>query len=108
MDIKTSFFSGNIEETIYMVQPENSVLDNVKCIVCKLKKSIYGIKKYSRQYYQKFYKVIISFGFEVNLVYDYVYQNKYSARSIPIFSYLLYRSDITIFMRGRHKSISWE
>ena len=44
MDVKTSFLNGNIDETIYMVQLENFVFEDPKKMVCKLKKSIYGLK----------------------------------------------------------------
>ena len=40
----TTFLNGNIEETIYMVQPENFAFEDPKSKVYKLKKSIYGLK----------------------------------------------------------------
>ena len=49
MDVKMTFLNGNINETIYMVQPENFVLGDPKNMVCKLTKSIYGLKQASRQ-----------------------------------------------------------
>ena len=63
MDVKTAFLNGDIDETIYMVQPENFVSGATKKKVCKLKKSIYGLKQASRQWYYKFHQVIISSGF---------------------------------------------
>ena len=68
MDVKTAFLNGDIGETIYMVQPENFELGNPKHLVCRLKKSIYGLKQASRQWYRKFDKVISSYGFEENTV----------------------------------------
>jgi len=44
MDVKTAFLNGNIDETIYMVQLENFVSGDPKAMVCKLTKSIYGLK----------------------------------------------------------------
>ena len=44
MDVKTAFLNGDIEETIYMVQPENFVLGDPTKMVCKLTKFIYGLK----------------------------------------------------------------
>ena len=44
MDVKTTFLNGNIDETIYMVQLENFVSGDPKNMVCKLTKSIYGLK----------------------------------------------------------------
>jgi len=60
MDIKTTFLNGDIDETIYMVQPKNFVSGNSKSMVCKLKKFIYGLKQASRQWYHKFHQVITS------------------------------------------------
>jgi hypothetical protein len=44
MDLKTTFLNGNIDETMYMVQPENFVSKDSKYMVCKFKKSIYELK----------------------------------------------------------------
>ena len=51
MDVKIAFLNGDIEETIYMVQPENFESKKSKHLVCKLKKSIYGLKQASHQWY---------------------------------------------------------
>ena len=63
MDVKTTLLNGDIDETIYMVYQENFVLGDAKQMVCKLKKSIYGLKQASCQWYYKFHQVVISFGF---------------------------------------------
>ena len=48
MDVKTAFLNGNVEETIYMVQPEGFETKGSEHLVCKLKKSIYSLKQASR------------------------------------------------------------
>ena len=48
MDVKTMFLNYDIEQKIYMVLPENFVSGDSKFMVCKLKKSIYGLKQASR------------------------------------------------------------
>ncbi|KAJ9554358.1 hypothetical protein OSB04_018403 [Centaurea solstitialis] len=93
MDVKTAFLNGNIDETIYMTQPENLALGDSKSMVCRLKKSIYGLKQASRQWYLKFHQVITSFGYEVNLVEDCVY-HKFSGSSVIFL--ILYVDDILI------------
>ncbi|CAM8931703.1 unnamed protein product [Rhodiola kirilowii] len=40
MDVKTTFLNGDIDEVIYMVQPENLERGDSKNMVCKLRKSI--------------------------------------------------------------------
>ena len=44
MDVKTTFLKGNLEEEIYMMQPESFIANNQEHMVCKLKRSIYGLK----------------------------------------------------------------
>ena len=44
MDVKTAFLNDFLEEEVYMSQPEGFVLKIKPNQVCKLKKSIYGLK----------------------------------------------------------------
>ena len=60
MDVKTVFQNGDIEQIIYMVQPENFVSGDLKSMVCKLNKFIHGLKHASRQWYYNFHQVITS------------------------------------------------
>ena len=53
MDVKTAFLNGDLEEDIYMVQPEGFVQEGKEDYVCKLKKSLYGLKQSPRAWYQK-------------------------------------------------------
>jgi hypothetical protein len=48
MDVKTAFLNGNIEEELYMVQPEGFVDPKDAKKVCKLQRSIYGLKAASQ------------------------------------------------------------
>jgi hypothetical protein len=54
MDLKTTILHGDLEEEIYMKQPEGYALKGKKELVCKLKKSLYGLKQSPRMWYQKF------------------------------------------------------
>ena len=44
MDLKTTFLHRDLEEEICMKQPEGFALKGKKELVCKLKKSLYGLK----------------------------------------------------------------
>ena len=48
MDVKTTFLNGNLEESIYMKEPEGFIEQGQEQKVCKLKRSIYGLKQASR------------------------------------------------------------
>jgi hypothetical protein len=45
MDVKTTFLNGELEEEIYMDQPNGCVTNGQENKVCKLLKSLYGLKK---------------------------------------------------------------
>ena len=45
MDVKTAFLNGDLEEEIYMDQLEGCVVPGKEKKVCKLVKSIYGLKQ---------------------------------------------------------------
>ena len=63
MDVKTAFLNGDLEEEVYVNQPESFSIEGKGHMVCKLKKSIYRLKQASRQWYVKFNDIITSFGF---------------------------------------------
>ena len=65
MDVKTAFLNGELTEEVYMIQPEGfTSTDESK--VCKLQRSIYGLKQASRSWNMRFDKVIKMYGFIKN------------------------------------------
>lgn len=60
-DIKTAFLNGDLKETVYMKQPIGFTDGTEK--VCKLLKSLYGLKQASRCWNQKFTHFIKKFDF---------------------------------------------
>ncbi|GJV62867.1 retrotransposon protein, putative, ty1-copia subclass [Tanacetum coccineum] len=66
MDVKTVFLNEHISEEIYMEQPEGFVNPKYPNRVCKLKRSIYGLKQESRQWNKRFDDEIKKFGFTQN------------------------------------------
>ena len=52
MDVKIAFLHGDLEEEIFMSQPDGFKLKEKKELVCKLKKSLYGLKQSPRQWYK--------------------------------------------------------
>ena len=71
--MKTAFLSGELEEEVYMEQPKGFPSSDGEQLVFKLKKSTYGLKQASRQWYLKFHNVISSFGFVENFMDQCIY-----------------------------------
>ena len=63
MDVKTTLLHWNLDEEIYMKQPEGFIVKGNKELACNLKKSLYGLKQYPRMWYQKFNAYILGLGF---------------------------------------------
>ena len=66
MDVKTAFLNGNLTEDVYMMQPEGFVDPTNAGKICKLQKSIYGLKQASRSWNIRFDEVVKGFGFIKN------------------------------------------
>ena len=63
IDVKTAFLNGNLEEDVHMTQPDGFVLDGQAKKVCKLQRSIYGLKQASRSWNIRFDEAAKEFGF---------------------------------------------
>lgn len=46
LDVKTAFLHGDLDEDIYMAQPEGFQVAGKEDWVCKLKRSLYGLNKH--------------------------------------------------------------
>jgi hypothetical protein len=93
MDAKTTFLNGNIEEELYIVQPEGVVDPKDANKVCKLQRSIYGLKQASRSWNLRFDEVIKGFGFVQNTEESCIYK-KMSGRSVSFL--VLYVDEILL------------
>ena len=81
MDVKTTFFHGKLEKTIYMRQPEGFEIKSKGDQVCLLKKSLYSLKQSPREWYKCFDDLIIYNGFERSQFDSCVYFKKKSSAS---------------------------
>jgi hypothetical protein len=61
--MKTTFLHGDLEEEIYMKQVDGFAVKGKKEMICKLKKSLYGLKQSPRTWYQNFDTYMLRLGF---------------------------------------------
>ena len=91
IDVKTAFLYGNLTEDVYMMLPEGFVDPTNTGKICKLQKSIYGLKQASRSWNIHFDEVVQGFGFIKNKEEACVYKKK-SGSSVAFL--ILYVDDI--------------
>ena len=63
MDVKKAFLNGDLDEEIYMLQPEGCITPGKEHKVCKLNKSLYGLKQAPKQWNEKFDNALLKNGF---------------------------------------------
>ncbi|GJU64837.1 retrovirus-related pol polyprotein from transposon TNT 1-94 [Tanacetum coccineum] len=93
MDVKTAFLNGDLHEDVYMTQPEGFIVEGKEHTVCKLKRSIYGLKQASRQWYMKFHEVMSKVQFKKNAVDQCIYLKLSGSKFVIL---VLYVNDIIL------------
>ncbi|GJR87328.1 retrovirus-related pol polyprotein from transposon TNT 1-94 [Tanacetum coccineum] len=66
MDVKMTFLNGNLEEEIYMNQPEGFIALGQESKVFRLVKSLYSLNQSPKQWHQKFDHTMLHSGFKIN------------------------------------------
>ena len=94
IDVKTVFLNGDLEEEIYMEQPEGYVVLGQEHKVCKLVKPLYGLKQTPKQWHGKFDNVMLTHGYVINGVGKCIYSKFISNEGVIIY---LYVDDLLIF-----------
>nr|ADB85411.1 putative retrotransposon protein [Phyllostachys edulis] len=93
MDVKMAFLNGNLSEDVYMTQPESFVDLKEARKVCKLNKSIYGLKQASRSWNIRFDEVVKGFDFIKNEEEPCVYKKVSGSKLVFL---ILYVDDILL------------
>ncbi|KAL0448902.1 UNVERIFIED_CONTAM: Retrovirus-related Pol polyprotein from transposon TNT 1-94 [Sesamum latifolium] len=91
--VKTIFLNGELDKESYMDQPEGFQEMGQKRKVCHLKRSIYGLKQSSMQWYYRFHRAITSIDFTM-IEEDHYVNVKRSEKNFLILS--LYVDDILL------------
>ena len=64
MDVVTAFLNGELQEEIYMQQPAGYEIPGKEMLVCKLKKSLYGLKQSPRCWNKSFQDFMLNLQFK--------------------------------------------
>ncbi|OMO89784.1 Integrase, catalytic core [Corchorus capsularis] len=66
LDVKNAFLHGNLNEDVYMQQPQGFVDPTRPGHVCRLQKAIYGLKQAPRAWFKRFSSVLLEHGFRMS------------------------------------------
>jgi len=64
LDVTCAFLFGDLQESIYMMQPEGFIEKGKEDLVCKLNRTIYGLKQSAREWHAKMSDVLIKMGYK--------------------------------------------
>ena len=64
LDVKSAFLHANLDEEIYMKQPQNFEIKGKEAKVCRLRKALYGLKQASKAWYETNHEFFTKLGFE--------------------------------------------
>lgn len=73
VDIKTAYLYDEIHEDIYMKQPDGYADEDQPNLVCKLNKSLYGLKQSARAWNEMINELLVSNGFRRGTAYPSLY-----------------------------------
>jgi hypothetical protein len=103
MDVKSTFLNGDLEEEVYMEQPEGFSLTDNPNNVYKLKKALYGLKQTPRAWYYRLDNFLQDKGFKKGTVDNNLYIKSEGDNLLVV---LVYVDDI-IFGCTNESSVQW-
>jgi hypothetical protein len=110
LDVKTAYLFGELDEELYMVQPEGFVQQGQEKKVCRLKKSIYGLKQSALAWNKQLHASLVKLGFKRTFADPGVYYKHIGKHIIVLVFYvddaLFMGSDRTLVLQ--HKKLFME
>ncbi|KAF2310439.1 hypothetical protein GH714_010172 [Hevea brasiliensis] len=64
LDVSNAFLNGDLDDTIFMEQPPGFMDPNKPNHVCRLKRSLYGLRQAPRQRHKKLVQILVDLGFQ--------------------------------------------
>jgi hypothetical protein len=93
LDVKNTFLHGDLQEEVYMEIPHGLSKPDIVGKVCRLKKSLYGLKQSPRAWFDRFRRALCSMGYK-QCNGDHTVFYKHSGHCITVLS--VYVDDIII------------
>ena len=88
MDVKSAFLNGELEEEVYMEQPDGFILGDDENKVCRLKKALYGLKQAPRAWYSRLDKYLRRHQFKKGTVDSNLYIRKSDRGQLVVIVYV--------------------
>ena len=63
LDVNNAFLNGDLQEEVFMQQPQGFIDEQNPNLVCRLDKALYGLKQAPRAWFEKLHQALLSFGF---------------------------------------------
>ena len=102
MDVNVAFLNGILKEDIYMKQPDGFVEKGKENLVCKLERSIYGLKQSPRCWNEILDEHLQSMGFQKSAADECIYTGKMNGDLVLL---AVYVDDIIVALRKSKLSI---
>ena len=100
IDVKTTFINGDLEEEIYMDKPKGFVELGQESKLCKLTKSLYGLKQTPKQWHEKFDSCMIENSYKSNecdkCIFSKSWNNLHVIISLCVDDMLIFGSDMHV------------
>jgi hypothetical protein len=88
MDVKKAFLNKEIEEEVYIEQPDGFVIHGKESHVCKFKKALYGLKQAPRAWYVRIDGYLMILGFGKSVVDANLYYKVIDGESLILIPYI--------------------
>lgn len=90
MDIYNAFLQGDLDEEVYMQIPQGFSRTGDRSLVCKLHKSLYGLKQASGQWNLKMSTNLVDFGFTQSYLDYSLFTKRIGGRIVVVLVYVDY------------------
>ena len=106
LDVKTAFLNGKLQEEVYMHQPQGFVNPDFPDLVCKLNRTLYGLRQAPREWFLELTSTFAELGLHPNPYDSAVYMGTVDGDHVIIGVYVddmpLLASSITAIVKVKH------